>query len=102
MASYEELATEYGANTLINKITVAIMIAADTVLNENISVNGHDLRVTWAKQALNDPEGQARRFWAAILAANNGATIPAIQSATDITIQGNVDAAVNIFAGVTT
>jgi hypothetical protein len=101
MATYEELATEFGSNTLISKIKIAVMVSADEIINELPTTTGHAERVAWAREALIDPEQMARRFWAAVLAANNSATIAAIQSATDTTIQNNVDAAVNVFAGVT-
>lgn len=102
MATYEELFTEYGANSLYGKLVTSILVAADTILNELVSVNGHADRVAWAKEALKDPDSQVQALWGAMLAANKGLSIVTIQSATDASIQTNVDAAINIVAGVTT
>lgn len=102
MATYIELYTEYGENTLNGKIITAILVAIDTISSEITSTNGHAERVAWAKQAIKDPEGQVKSLWGAMLAANKSATIATIQSATDASIQANVDAAINVIAGVTT
>ena len=99
MASYEDLFSEYQSDVLLKRVAVAILIAADTVLNEVDTTTNHVNRLVWARDAFINPENFARRFLAAILAANNGATIAQIQSSSDTQIQTNVDAAIDVFAG---
>jgi hypothetical protein len=96
MASYSELHSLAGQNALIDRIAVAITIAANSILNETTPTAA---RLAWAKTAFNDPRSQAVAFQNAVLAANNAATIAQIESATDSSLQNNVDAAVDIFAG---
>jgi hypothetical protein len=99
MATYTELFDEFKSKLLLKRIVVAIIVAADTVLNESPATANHANRLIWAKDAFTDPENYAKRFLAAILGANNGATVAQIQGSSDTQIQNNVDAAIDVFAG---
>ncbi len=57
-------------------------------------------RVPFRLTIATPPESFARRFLAAILAANKNATVTQIQTSTDVAIQTNVDAVVDVFAGI--
>ena len=99
MATYTELHGLAGQNILNDRIAVAVIIAADTVLNESDAVPNHANRLVWAKSAFNSPQDQAKPFLNALLASNNTATVGAITGASDEAIQAKVDAAVDLFAG---
>jgi hypothetical protein len=100
MATYTELHGLAGQNVLLERITVAIVIAADAILNEPEAAVNHANRLVWAKGAFNNPQNQAKPFLNALLASNNEVTVEAITGATDAAIQSKVDAAVDLFAGV--
>lgn len=100
MATYEELFNLADNNTLLDRIAVAITIAAHTVLNEADTVPNHAARLVWARSAFRDPKLQAKSFLHVVLAANSNATVTQINAATDQSIQTNINAAVNVFAGV--
>jgi hypothetical protein len=100
MATYTELFTQYTDRILLDRITIAIFIAADTVVNESPATTNHANRFIWASDAFNNAENYARRFLAAVLAANESATVSQIQNSTDAQIQNNVDAVVDVFAGI--
>lgn len=100
MATYTELATLAGDNILLDRIAVAITIAADTVLNEDGAVVNHANRLVWAKSAFSNPASQAKPILNALLAANKGASEAQIIASTDTAIQTNVNAVIDIFAGV--
>jgi len=100
MATYDELHDLAGQNVLVNKIAVAIIIAANKVLNEANTVPNNAARLVWAKSAFSNPQQQAKDFQNAVLAANQGATATQITNASDAAILANVEAAINTFAGV--
>lgn len=100
MASYSDLYNEYKSDLLLQRVTSAIFVAADTVLNEDIATVNHANRLIWARDVFTDPTNHARPFLSAILGANNAATITQIQGSTDAQIQTNVNAAIDVFAGV--
>lgn len=100
MATYEEIYTLAESNSLIDRVAVAITIAADTIVNEDPATVNHANRVVWAKSVFVNPKSQAKAFWYAMLAANNTASVAAINSASDATIQTAVNNVVDIFAGV--
>jgi len=99
MATYDELYDLAEGNALIDRITSAIAIAADKVVNEDPITPNHANRLIWAKQAFQTPKSFAKPFWYAMLAANNSLTPAAILAASDSAIQNNVDAVVDTFAG---
>lgn len=108
MATYAELRQLYNDSSMRNKIAVAIAIAADLVMRGNDDeapfsqvAGDHDKRVLWAKEALGNTESWTSQFWQAVLASNATATVAQITGATDATLQGKVNEAVDLFAGVT-
>jgi len=100
MATYSELLTLSSNETLINKIRVAVVIAAETVRTEPINTPEHPNRLSWAKNVFSNPDGEARRMIWAVLAQNKTALASDILGASDEVVQGAVDAAVNVFAMV--
>ena len=100
MATYAELYTLGNNNILLDRITVAITVAATTIVNEDVATTNHANRLVWAKTAFVNPKGQSKDFLNAVLAVNKGATTETIEGSSDVQIQTNVDSVVDIFAGV--
>jgi hypothetical protein len=98
MATYEELYSLRNDSALKNKVTVACIVAAETVMNELVSVDNHANRLLWAKAVFANPKGEADRMFSAILAANSASDVAVIQAATDAAIQTNVDDHIDLFA----
>jgi hypothetical protein len=102
MATYLEL---YGLlsggddhTTLLNRVTIACIVAAETIRGENIGTANHDNRFIWAKEAFQDPTGKAREMLPFLLATNKDTAVASIISATDAVIQTAVDTSINVFA----
>ena len=92
MATYEDLFNLKSNSDLRNKIAVACVKKAQTLLDGETPASDE---VTWASNALNNPIGQADKIMNYVLAANSAATVSQITSATDAAIQTNVDDAVD-------
>ena len=98
MATYEELYNLRNDSALKNRVTSAVIIAAELVTNEDGATPNNASRLLWAKAVFANPRGEATRMYMAILAANSGAPVSAIQNATDAAIQANVNDHINLFA----
>lgn len=98
MATYAELLTASGNTDLINKLRVAVVIAAEKVRTENEATTNHINRLLWAKAVYENPSVEGQRMMWAVLAQNAAAPLATITSASDATVQTAVDAAVNVFA----
>jgi hypothetical protein len=98
MATYEELFDLRSNSVMRNKVAVAVVIKAETLLTD---VTPSANQVAWAVTALASPISVANDLWGFVLAANSTATVAAITNATDTTIQTNVDTAADaIIAGM--
>ncbi len=98
MATYEELYGLRNDSALKNRVTTACIMAAETVMNELVTVDNHANRLLWAIAVFANPSGEANRMFMAILAANGAADVSLIQAATDAAIQTNVDDHIDLFA----
>lgn len=98
MATYAELLTAAENETLRKRIRVACVVAAETVRTEAPSTANHLNRLIWAKAVFTDPDAYALRMTWAVLAQNRAATLAQITGADDATVQGAVNAAVDVFA----
>lgn len=98
MATYAELFGFFNESALRNKVAVAVIIAADKIRTETPPPNSA-LRLVWAKRAFENPMQEAESMLKVLLAANEAAAPSQITGASDTTIQTQVDAAVNVFAG---
>lgn len=92
MATYQELYDLRSDSGLRNKVAVAVVIKAQDLLS---GVSPTAAQVTWANAALQSPVQKADVLLGYVLAANKAAGVGAISSASDATIQSNVDAAVD-------
>ena len=98
MATYEELYNLRNDSALKNRVTIASLISAETVMGEASNAPNHANRLLWAKAVFASPSGEANRMFMAILAANSAASVAQIQGASDEAIQANVDDHVDLFA----
>lgn len=99
MATYLELYDLQNEDALLHRVSVAIIIAADTIRQESDATPNHANRLIWASEAFASPGGMTKQALWAVLAANDGNTVAQIMSATDAQIQTNVDAVVDVLAG---
>ncbi len=98
MATYSELYGLWYESGLRNRVTVAVVVAAETVQGEDAGTPNHANRLVWAQQTFLNPASIAHAMFRVVLAANKDVTVEAILSATDVSIQGAVDTAVDTFA----
>ena len=98
MATYEELFGLNNNSALLNRVRVACIIAAETVMLELGTVDNHANRLLWAKGVFASPEAEAGRMFMAVLAANSTLAVEQITGATDEGIQSAVNDHVDLFA----
>jgi hypothetical protein len=92
MATYQELYALQTDDDLRQKIAVATVVAAQAKLAGTPTA----AEAAWAKEVIQYPIGdRARSVMNLVLAANKGADVSVIQSASDASIQTNVDAVVD-------
>jgi hypothetical protein len=99
MATYEEIYGLWQNSALQNKVRVACIIAAETIMIDPSPPTNQTAREAWAAAVFENPNAEATRMLRAVLAANADATAGNILGALDSTIQSNVDAHVDLFAG---
>lgn len=91
MATYTELYNELQEDAqLRDKVAIACCKKAQTIVD--LSTPTAD-QLNWANAVLQNPAGAAMKLLPYVLAANSSATVAQIQSASDATIQTNVNAA---------
>lgn len=98
MATYTELFDLRHNSDLMNRISVANIVAAEVIRKETTSVPNHANRLIWAKAVFENPTIEAKRMLWAVLAANKDNTVAQITGASDVEIQTAVDTAIDIFA----
>jgi predicted house-cleaning NTP pyrophosphatase (Maf/HAM1 superfamily) len=97
MATLLEIRSLFGNDSLRGKVQAAVIIAAEKIRTEDAQIVDHAKRMTWAKQAFNNPIGISSQVLMAVIAANNSATVAQIIGASDATIQAAVENSINIF-----
>ena len=90
MATYNELYDLTSNDGLRNRVRVAVVIAAQALLDGTPTADDKD----WAAEVFQNPSSEGRKAFNSVLAVNKGATAAAISGATDAAIQSNVDAVV--------
>ncbi len=98
MATYTELFGLYSNSDLRNRVSVACIVAAETIRAEDPGIVNHANRLLWAKQVFEQPGAAAEAMLMAVLAANKALTASQIVNATDAAIQTAVNNEVNVFA----
>lgn len=92
MATYLELRNLFNDGDLINRTSVAIIVAINAKLEGTPSIADK----TYAAQVLGNPQAEAKAVLMAVLAANKGVTVSAIQGSTDAALQTKVNAVVDV------
>ena len=90
MATYLELFDLQYDDTLVHKVAVATIIAAETKLSGAPTSAEAD----WARSVIVNPTETATQVINLVLAANKDASVATITGATDAAIQANVDSVV--------
>lgn len=98
MATYAEIRDLFTDSSLRNKVSVACIVAAEAIRNEDAGTTNHANRLIWAKEAFSNPLTTSEEMLMALLAANKDETVATIQGASDAAIQARVNAAVDVFA----
>ncbi len=98
MASYTELYNLNNNSDLKNRVMVACLVSAETIMAELDTVPNHANRLIWAAKVFAAPGSESDRMFWAIIAANNTLSIEQITSATDVAIQTAVDNHIDLFA----
>jgi hypothetical protein len=98
MATFIELVTLESDAALRNKVKAACIIAAEAIRTEHGTTDNHANRVIWAIEVFTSPTGPAVQMLRKLLASNKDNTVAQITEAADSVIQGQVDAAVDLFA----
>lgn len=98
MATLSEIWTLLEDPSLKEKVASACLLAVETIRTEDAGTANHANRLKWAKAVLKNPVQAGDDMLKAVLAANGSASLATIQGASDSTIIGAVDAAINIFA----
>lgn len=111
MASYIELRGQFEEGSpLANRVCVAVVVAVDLIRAGEDDGTGegagftntpaaHDLRKTWAKDALTDLPSIERQALKHALAQNRSVSIAAIEGSSDANLQTAVNKAVDLLAG---
>ncbi len=100
MATLAELNEVLGDSDLQSKIKIAILISAEKVVAEVNTTPNHAERMAWAFLAMANPGRYISTLMNKLLAENESVPVATIIGASDATIQGNADGAVNFLAGV--
>jgi len=98
MATYSELHDLMNDSELLDKVEFAVIDSALSISNEATTVPNHPNRLSWAKATVSNPRAVAKTMLPFVLAVNKSATVSAIKTATDVSIQSNVDGKIDIFA----
>ena len=92
MATYQELFDLRSDDALRNRISVAVAVKAQELIDGGSPTQA---QLDWASSAIQSPISKAGELLNYVLAANKAASVAQIQAATDTAIQTNVSAAVD-------
>jgi hypothetical protein len=93
MASYLEIAGLRTNDDFKARVMVAVIKYAAYVQNEDSGIPFHELRVTWARRALLNPEEQAFRIMGTLI--GNGTIQAQLGGIPDADLQSAVEYAIN-------
>lgn len=92
MATYAELYDLRSNSALLNRVTVAITIKAQLLIDEAAPTVDE---LAWAAAAIVNPHSKATELFNYVLAKNSTLTKAQIEAATDTAIQNQINAAVD-------
>lgn len=96
MASYSELYAVTSDPGLLERIAVAVAVAAQGINEESPATPYHDRRRRWARYALASPLNVANQIVWALVAQYADQTVAAITGATDAQILAAVESTVPV------
>jgi len=91
MATYLEVRQLFNDSDLLNKVTVAVVIAANNLLSGTPTA----AEKAWAAEVFSRPGIAGKQAVMAVLAENNALSVAAIQGASDSAIQSGVNTVVS-------
>jgi len=100
MADYKDLwmlLDKGSGSDLLNRIDVAVVVAALAVYDEDSGTDSHAERLVWAKAACQTPRSASLAMLRVLVARHKDNTLQQITGAPDSTLQEKVDEAVNLF-----
>ena len=92
MATYAELRVLFNDSDLLDKVEVALVIAAHALLSGTPTA----AQKAYAAQVFANPKAEAQKAVMSVLADNKAATVAQIQGASDASVQTNVDSIVQV------
>lgn len=100
MATYLELRALFTDSDIMEKVEVAVVVAANAMLSGTPTT----AQKAWAATVFSAPLPEAKKAWMAVLATNKNENVASIHGATDAAIQSQVNAVsqvlVDALAGV--
>lgn len=90
MASYIELRGLFNDDELVNRTTIAVVVTVTALLANTPSINDK----AYAASVLDNPKSEAKKVLMAVLATNKALSVVQVQGASDVALQGQVDAIV--------
>ena len=87
MATYTELYKLFNDSELRNRVVAATVIAAYALLASSPTLNDR----VWFSAVMANPKGEGLKAFTAVLAANAGLSVTAIQGASDSVILSEVE-----------
>jgi len=92
MATYIELRALFNNDVLLNKVSIALLVAVDGLITGTPTAADK----AYAASVYANPQAEAEKILMSVLAANKDIALATIQSATDSAIQTKVDIVVPI------
>jgi len=93
MATYQELRALFNDSDLMEKVEVAVVVAANDLATAATPTTAQK---AWAAQVAANPSGEAQTAMMFVLAQNKGQSVATIQGATDAALQNNVNSVVPV------
>lgn len=85
--------------TILQRIAVACVFAAEVVRIEAEGTKNHAKRLVWAQTAYANPDAVSRPMLWALIGQNSGVPVEKLSGFSDSDLQKSVDAAVDVVAG---
>lgn len=90
MATYQELRSLFNNSDLMEKVEVSVVKAANDLNADSPTAADK----AWISHALTNTSAEAKKALKIVLAENSSASVSAIMSASDATVQSNVNSVV--------
>lgn len=102
MATNQEFFALRNNQALLERLSMSIAKACNTVFTENVATSNHAARLTWARNAIRNPYAEAEQAIWILFAANASSTVAQIQAVSDSTMDSAVAGIINQLANIAT